>query len=169
MTLDAAQREDMKRAAADWAPGGEGTTTISIEVAELFPKFGRVRANPNPNPNPNPNQVAALFPKFGRFGSVEGVVHTEGVFYTPGAYVPVQVSAYVPGRHHADNVQTPCRCMCTLRAARCMLHVRGLCDAMPTHVPSRPPNSRRTRGTRCRTSRLRRALAVALPLPLRVP
>jgi len=46
VTLDAAQREDMKRAAADWAPGGEGTTTISIEVAELFPKFGRVRAKP---------------------------------------------------------------------------------------------------------------------------
>ena len=103
MTLDAAQIENVSSAAADWAPGGEGTTTISIEVAELFPKFGRVRANPNPNPN----QVAALFPKFGRFGSVEGVVHTEGVFYTPGAYVPVQVSAYVPGRRHADTVQTP--------------------------------------------------------------
>ena len=77
MTLDAEQRALVRQAAA-WAPGGEGTTKISIEVA-------------------------ALFPKFGRFGSTEGVVHTEGMFYTPGAYVPVQAA---PLASHADAWHT---------------------------------------------------------------
>ena len=78
MTLDAEQRALVAQAAA-WAPGGEGTTKISIEVA-------------------------ALFPKFGRFGSREGVVHTEGVFYTPGAYVPVQAA---PLASHEPRVRVP--------------------------------------------------------------
>ena len=85
MTLDAAQRALVARAAADWAPGGEGTTAIAIEVAELLPKFGKVRANPNPtpNPNPNPNQVAELFPKFGRFGSTEGIAQAHLPYISP--------------------------------------------------------------------------------------
>jgi len=42
VSLDAAQRAAVARAAAEWTPGGGGgERAIAINVSGLFPKFGR--------------------------------------------------------------------------------------------------------------------------------